>query len=74
MIMRMLHVLTLLSLGLALPTPGYTEETTFLSDAGFSHLTLKFEEEEVEIQHIPLLDDPTMRELELIQLIQFRGN
>ena len=42
-------VMTLLSLGLPLLTPGYREESIFLTEAGLSHLITRFQEEEVVI-------------------------
>ena len=46
-----------------LPLENYKKEKEFLNNAGFGHLVDIFQVEEVEINHIPTLDNATLSQL-----------
>ena len=59
----LLGCLTLLTLANGIPSENYREERRFLNSVGRGDCIAKFEMEEIELNHIPRLDNATLREL-----------
>ena len=59
----LLGCLTLLALGNGIPSENYCEERRFLNSVGQGDCMAMFEMEEIEFNHIPRLDNATLRKL-----------